>query len=105
MNTERDRFLAKQMGECQHSFGPLNNHGKCKCGHPQFLEPYQTNFSTWEGFGKLWEFSQKQDWWEEFTEDNYNRMFAKDWSHNVLPKIIHPDRLADAVYEYLNGKD
>jgi len=24
------------------------------------------SFSTWEGFGKLWEAVRKTDWWEEF---------------------------------------
>ena len=52
------------------------------------------NFSTWEGFGKLWEWSQKQEWWVGFMIDNSK-------IHPMKSGIINPDRFADAVYNYL----
>lgn len=78
MNTERDKHLTEAMGECWY----------------QSNQTYNTNFSTWEGFGKLWEWSQKQEWWEDYINNFEN--------HSLIN--VNPDRFADTVYTYLKEK-
>jgi hypothetical protein len=58
--------------------------------------PYK--FSTWEGFGKLWEWAQKQGWWNSFIDAG-----GMDCSKDRLFPVagIHPNRFADALYELL----
>jgi len=107
MNMERDKFLAEAMGECWHE----SNWGQTNCKHcgrtndPRYFDfnAQNSSFSTWEGFGKLWEWAQKQEWWTyigfigNYTEQNTSVEFLhKDC-------IINPDRFADAVYDYLKG--
>lgn len=50
------------------------------------------DFSTWEGFGKLWEWAKKQEWW-------HKEFLYKQYMGDL--KLIHPDRFADAVYTFL----
>ena len=102
MSIERDKFLTEVMGECWHEMSKFGNCAKCKVHNY-----YQNDFSTWKGFGKLWEWATTQAWWELFTEFcEYNRQFHQKSSHQVLPGIINPNRFADAVYKYLkeNGE-
>ena len=81
----------------------MSPHAYCDCGAVRTYHDAcnhvtkQNNFSTWEGFGKLWEWAQKQKWWDDFW-----------WSPNGIGDgtqediyFVHPDRFADAVYEYL----
>ena len=52
---------------------------------------------SWDLFGLRWEWAQKQVWWGPFHH-----------SGNVSIKrydVIHPDRLADALYTYLKERD
>lgn len=86
MNIERDKFLCEQMGwtECQ----------GCQGKEPDYGWRDIENFSTWEGFGRLFEFCQKQEWKKEFFE-------RLDYWHDDLNDIINPNRFADAVYAYL----
>ena len=103
MSTERDKFLTEALGECWHEkdiTSPIKSHGLCTCGvdsvsHYELidhLDEINNNFSTWEGFGLLWTWSQKQEWWiMDFmpkTGDKYNLM-----------SLVDPDRFANAVYE------
>jgi len=106
---ERDKFLAEAMGECWHSFeGSITGRDCVKCGAEFWANEIETankkhNFSTPDGFFKLWEWSQEQEWWTyigfigNYTEQNTSEEFLhKDC-------IINPDRLANAVYDYLKG--
>jgi len=125
MSIARDKFLTEAMGECWHAM--LKEEGteswdeysandtctfKCsKCGHyeadVQFIQYPRdnpmgwmfdgyTHFSTWEGFGKLWEWSTQQEWWYLWEAD-YVNIFGTLWA-------VHPDRFADAVYEFLTNR-
>jgi hypothetical protein len=103
MNTERDKFLTEAMGGCWHDFSKLQNMGFTaylicdKCGATEINET--TNFSTWGGFGKLWEWSQKQEWWTMFCFKMKDQI---DWDiDDFLNHHINPDRFADAVYEFV----
>ena len=69
---------------------------KMKSGDAEQRRPH--NFSTWQGFGKLWEWAQKQEWWSRFVEDTTG---IGD-SSLIDVDCIDPDRFADALYEFLN---
>ena len=117
MNIERDKFLTEAMGECFHDWEtsdamPDGWIFKCKkCSEkwrtidynemfPTF--PYEgVNFSIWENFGKLWEWSQKQEWWGYFIHKNYCKNGKQLTVDTMLSNLINPDKFADAVYEYL----
>lgn len=95
MNTDRDRFLTEVMGRCLHKWSPWSAKAdeKClKCGAYKDDEK-PADFSTWPGFGALWEWVQGQEW----LEDLYGFLRAKKHPGT----IIHPDRFANAVYEFL----
>lgn len=116
MKTERDKFLTEQMGECWHEWKIVeedsrrSRHQSCeKCGSRYTLLQYdhiddqKTSFSTWEGFGKLWEWAKVHEWWATFTDPFYGPKV----NNSALPVFndvdyaINPDRFADAVYEFL----
>ena len=68
----------------------------------EYLVDGVSDFSTWPGFGKLWEWAQDQEWWQEFVE--YMDINLTDFvigELEVFPWIINPDRFANAVYEFL----
>lgn len=112
--SERDKFLTEAMGECWHkSHSTIPYHDNtiihvCKCGERGSLYDLfssneanyfhqDNNFSTWEGFGKLWNWSQKQPWWGV----GLMGMDMYDGCIKIPLYIFNPDRFADAVYEYL----
>ena len=95
MNIERDKFLTEAMGECWHERRFPN---QCSCGkklHSGAIITGNNDFSTWDCFGKLWNWSHKQEWWALFRI-NYVE---------VIDSYIHPDRFADAVYEFLKESE
>ena len=106
MNTERDIFLTEAMGECSHNVidvtldgYPVLQCSKCKVYVGDMSEEEyinRTNFSLWEGFGKLFEWSQKQEWFDYFVSAG----LGYESFHLCL---INPDRFADTVYAYLKA--
>lgn len=99
-NLERDKFLSTLIGECWHD--GANNYGEIVCAkcHKLVMVEDRVDFSTWEGFGKLWEWAQKQEWFKEvpfnFDENRYHDCYM------LFPvEFVNPDRFADAVYEHL----
>lgn len=117
----RDKFLIKAMGECWHEFdensperhenwdgcatqysGQWNDCTKCGEDH---IEEVANNagFDTWAGFGKLWEWSQKQEWWMRFisAEDKTYSPIQEVVLHDFVGRIIVPCKFADAIYLYL----
>lgn len=94
MNTERDKFLTEAMGCPWHEVVSINNFEvTCSCGMSAFMNPCDNlNFSTWDGFGKLWEWAQKQGWWIKIML----RFQDEGFYH-----YIQPDRFADAIYQKL----
>lgn len=113
-NRERDKFLTGAMGETWHEWVLPEEHCKhipgisykCKCGgfHPTLKR--NNNFSTWAGFGKLWEWSRWREWWPKFIGKIGDHQFDEpeaglcecSW---IDTYYIHPDRFANAVYEFL----
>lgn len=102
-NDIRDKYLTEAMGKCWHKFEQEFWWGnRCiTCGQDDnyIWQPKNINFSTWEGFGKLWEWIQEQQWQDDFItgleceQDTYNR------------KWLHPNKFADEVYTYLKEHD
>lgn len=110
MSTERDSFLTEAMGLCWHELNSLYTRPHCiKCGKNEFdnpnfnLENYKYNFSTWEGFGILWEFAIKQDWFINFYEDHMYGAVDRKYKPTVhiLRFFINPDGFANRIYEFL----
>jgi len=100
----RDKFLTEAMGECWHEWEALEIESAWECSTCKCLwdcTKSRVDFSTWEGFGKLWEWAQQQEWWEGFLRDNIPFLYQASPSNF---KIIHPDRLTEAVYEFLKNK-
>lgn len=102
---DRDKFLTEAMGECWHSWSYSDR--RClKCNlsytiiHVGFhIAPKDggyIDFSTWEGFGKLWAWAIGQKWWDNFRWD-----IAKSPPHWIPQKIINPDNFANAIYGFL----
>lgn len=108
----RDKFLAEAMGECWHntvSTQPYHDNQTthiCGCGardtvgettfHKQPWERYRIKitFSTWDGFGKLWNWSKTQEWWADFMSRDVDTV-------DFYELLIDPDHYADAIYELL----
>lgn len=120
MNTKRDKFLTEVMGKCWHEEVHeccVNGELKmvCKCGiyaqkgyhdilSSGFKQTY--DFSTWDGYGKLWEWVQGQKWFGDFmwrcepfriTHECLSGPPMKIWN-------IHPSAFATSVYNYLKDK-
>ena len=103
MNIERDKLLTELMGECWHTF----KHSRfCdKCNAEFWMQETEAandkyNFSTPDGFVKLWNWAKSQEWWDNFwsiTFDDY--LEATD-----VIEMINPNLFANALYEYLKGK-
>jgi hypothetical protein len=89
--------------------------GKCKkCGrlfHAIHLsdwnpDEFNPDFTTWEGFGWLWERCIEKDWWEKFTMFIYKKdVYPIDWSwamngYAIHQYLINPTRFRDALKEY-----
>lgn len=115
--SERDKYLTEAMGECWHEWKSHRRHmsglsthivKEClKCDAVSYDEHKicNNNFSTPEGFFKLWNWAIEQEWWDNankysihgFADHMYdNADGAYDW--------INPDNLANAIYEYLTNK-
>jgi hypothetical protein len=105
----RDQFLTEWMGECWHEYvsynwrdsakGKVNHTFACnKCGH-QDIERKNNNFSTWPGFGKLWEAA-----WEDKDFDKF-----LDWYENELGKLgwllVNPNTFADSWAKFQGWKE
>ena len=94
--SERDKYITEAMGEFYHT--PSNIPTICVCGMSYYQNDHLTDFSTWEGFGKLWEWSQEQGWWESFVFCNWRTSLSL---HEYIGEWVNPDGFADAVYDFL----
>lgn len=88
MNKERDEFLTEAMGLL------------CRCGESGCDKNIQ-KFSTWTGFGLLWEWSNKQKWFSKLIRQTcYYEMCRNEFSKGNK-SIINPNSFANAVYNFL----
>ena len=114
MNTERDKFLTEAMDECWHKWvrrGYLETSKmpgwlciNCNNGvgaiHAHAPSPLRNDFSTPDGFFKLWGWAQKQEWWNSFVYE-YTGVHLDALN---LISLINPDRFSNAIYEFLKDK-
>jgi len=106
----KDQFIFEklEMG-CWHDYEWINRVGvawQCRCGHEAYLPIdflINPDFSTWEGFGKLWEAAKEKEWWKEFLV--WLRMCKFETKfHNEVEQIveyIHPTRFRDELADFL----
>lgn len=85
-NEAINQHLTEAMGECWHEitssyFSESFYDIRCACGYRcskgrsyseqehirtftvEHIDTRQSDFFTWQGFGKLWEWATKQEWW------------------------------------------
>ena len=109
MNTKRDKFLKEAMDKCwrepnswpaQHSYFLYKECSKCGALYPCQFD----DFSTWNGFGKLWTWVIERDWWDNFKYQKYCGAYC-DIDVHIDETDIDPDRFANAVYEFLKERE
>jgi len=113
MKEERDRFLTEAQGECWHEW---NDKRICKCLKCKALwgevasemagihcyESLTPEFSEWDGFGVLWGWAKKQEWWgDEFQKCSSDMENPITY---IYENLINPDYFADAVYKFLRER-
>lgn len=96
--SDRDKYLTEAMGwiECDRwtYYNPYSVQKTCE--HENcYPKQFPCKYDTWQGFGTLWEWAIKQEWWASF---NYEPDLLIGW---VKRKYINPDKFADALYEFL----
>lgn len=117
----RDKFLTEAMGECWHEWVNQRSHEAVACTKCDGLwgTDRTPDFSSWQGFGKLWEWAQGQEWWCDcycgllYSETNpepenpIKFEVPDEWVMNMLihQHLIHPDHFADAIYSFLTNKE
>jgi hypothetical protein len=129
MNQTRDKFLTEAMGGCWHTYADNPDvyfHFTKMCQEAECVvcrdivpleskealsapEPTQNDFSTWPGFGKLWEWAQQQEWKVQFAKYlGCSYCVSSDPAQTGISSLrvefIHPDRFANAVYEFLKER-
>lgn len=109
---ERNRFLTEAMGECfwiGHDCPKCTNLDGTAKGSRR---PFPINFSTWEGFGCLWEWCQKQTWITDFVMSRWCISKSQDKeTYDFIrvngcfpPEDINPDLFADVLYSFLKER-
>lgn len=104
-----NKALTLVIGECWHEgyMFDVNHIEVCNNCDKSYVR--NNNFFTWEGFGKLWEWGQTQDWWEEFKSNcNGDRMecFMEEVEPYDWEEIfIEPECFATTLYEFLLATD
>lgn len=94
-NIERDKFLTEALGLCWHKYKGYGYY--ClKCQNYKLGQGQDYDFSDWSGFGILWEWAQKQEWWVDFLHDELHPY----WEDQVK-RLVDPTYFASAVYSFL----
>lgn len=108
---ELNNFLTETIGECAHDWETRwAKPTKClKCGL-EAKEPFDilyltTRFNEWKGFGKLWEWANKQEWWHS----QFEHWLICDWKNSkqygmVKSEMVNPENFARAVADFLQKK-
>jgi hypothetical protein len=116
---ERDKFLTEAMGLCWHEeLEEYRLHDeirmRCKCGETA-LKGYccirssgfqqDCGFSTPDGFFKLWDWAQEQDWWTVGSPfwGGYTA-YKSQGRFMIGDAFINPNHFADAVFKYLKER-
>lgn len=73
MNIDRDKFLDDCVGN----------------------SPNYNDFFEWSGFGTIWEWAVKQEWWTIFVDKYFG------YKEEFKSYLINPNIFADAIYKFL----
>ena len=102
--TEINKILIEALGTCYHDWGHDDEWFskfdiciKCKKIGMEVTNDY-IDFSSWDGFGILWEWANKQKWWVTFLGSD---LLSSNPFIVRLDKIINPTKFAKAIAEYL----
>lgn len=92
----------EQIQNCIVDYGRVIQPAKCSCGHTSLLSTQacstkNIDFLTWEGFGVLWEWLQKQELWWTFC-NKYGDVCNQDKYMKI--ELINPRALAEAVVKF-----
>jgi hypothetical protein len=106
LTQERDKYLTKAIGECCHEWEEFFPSFICRGCGIDAMDLEDNLFSTWQGFGKLWGWATKQDWWKDFW---YQQLKVSSWycsdtldyQASAMADMVNPDTFANAVYVYL----
>lgn len=103
MTEERNQFLTRAMGECWHEgqayrgyTGPID----CTVCGKEWYPDSNNDFTTPDGFFKLWNWSKKQKWWNSFWRYTFNDPLDAD----DAMYLVHPERLAIAIHAFIKDK-
>ena len=113
----RDQYLTeKVLGECWHRLDccPVKDSSGityiCESCKKEFYFSYDDvakdkaklnhNFSSEEGFFKLWNFCKEQDWWTRFVNDAFSRSDYMELIDFIERHLVNPDNLANDLYEF-----
>ena len=103
---EINKYLTEAMGVCWHEW-PNSSTPCIKCGQRSNMSDIgmHNNFLTWEGFGKLWQWANEQEWIGEFIYwYNSNMVIDEERLHTILSDLVDPEFFAKAVVEFLQEK-
>ena len=113
---EINKFLTEAMGLGWHEYLKVSGDSihiplelNCgSCGEVVAREPdrieINNDFSTWQGFGKLWEWARKQDWWNEFIFPLEDLIKSIRPIPRIHLDLINPEPFAKAIYEFLKDR-
>jgi len=103
MYKQRNAFLTEEMGGCAQDEGLFRDSGylccvKCNQIVDRGMTPCLgvTDFSTGDGFFKLWNWSREQVWWGNFLE-----YFHCNYPGTLITYLIDPDTFANLIYQYI----
>jgi hypothetical protein len=114
---QRDQFLTEWLGECWYEWHTYYTDREdykqhCSCGvvltdrelipHLEEFNKENYDFSTWPGFGKLWEAAHGDKQWENFLDQNNRGNFDYGIINTYL---INPDRFAYAWAKFKGWMD
>jgi hypothetical protein len=101
---ELNKFLTEAMGECWHDW-PDRSTPCDKCGQRSSMSNVgmHDNFLTWEGFGKLWTWAIKQEWFDEFSRGHFHSGLSVS-DQTIRRYLINPEWFAKAVADFLQKK-
>lgn len=101
MNDERDKFLTEQMGECWHiGYLSVGCHDAIRCDKCGWDFYDNNDFSTPDGFFKLWNWCQTQDWFEYLFWNRLHK-FSPSYGKIFDYDLIQPERFAGIVYNFI----
>jgi len=105
MNTQRDKFLTEAMDEEWHRC----DENAFYCDQCRNNVPDSADFSTPDGFFKLWDFILMQPYKTELLIDYIPSIAAVEEcvgevrEVELLAYTVSPDRFANAVYEFIKN--